>query len=378
MRSTSLSASFASTALGAISAFLLLVGPAGASASVSATGADQIVRDTPSSGSTHGLSLKTLQADPAPSTPNESLIEQLIEGALVAFILVPLLLLLLTLLLAIPTSLLAVSLVLDGGCLRYLLFAMGWACTTVYGLLTGALVADAILGMNGLTELIAKAFLWGYPFVAWWGHKRLEAMPPEQYQAWKQSLTGGALLGFGAGSIAGLARSVGSGFGGFGGGSFGGGGASGSWSGASGAGGSVSSTAASSSASAGGAGTTGVGSTSLAASGATAALGATPSGAASTSSENPSQTSGIWARLKRWFHKFQWYHGVAFILVTLVFVPFGLGAVQALENTTVLVVALVAVVGYSAYRLIHSSAASTVTDRVVSSFRGGAGSSSWS
>jgi hypothetical protein len=40
------------------------------------------------------------------------LVENVIEGALVAFILVPLLLLLLTLLLAIPASLLAVALVL--------------------------------------------------------------------------------------------------------------------------------------------------------------------------------------------------------------------------------------------------------------------------
>jgi len=375
MRCASLSASVVTTAL---SLFFLLGGAGVASASGGTPGGDQIVRDAPSSGPNLGHSLTALQSEPPSATPNERLIENLIEGALVAFILVPLLLLLLTLLLAIPASLLAVALVLDGGCLRYLLFAMGWACTTVYGLLVGALVADVILGIPGLAELTAKAFLWGYPVIAWWGHKRFEAMPPEQYQAWKQSLTGGALLGFGAGSIAGVARSVGSGFGGFGGGSFGGGGASGSWSGASGAGSGVWSTTGATSASASAGVITGTGSTSATAGGAAATLGGTPSAAKSSSSENRSHSSGIWSHLKRWFRKFQWYHGAAFILVSLVFLPLGLGAVQALQNTMVLIVTLVVVVGYGTYRLIHSSVASTTIERAVSSFRGGTGSSSWS
>lgn len=364
----------AAACLGTLCVLLLLGGPIDACASPRAVGAEGIACTAPTSAPAPVLLGNLLQTDPGPSTDKDSLIEHLIEGALVAFVLAPLLLLLLALLLAIPASLLAVSLVLDGGCLRYLLFALGWACTTIYGLLAGVLVADAILGMSGLTGLIAKAFLWGYPFVAWWGHRRLNAMPPEQYRAWKQSLTGGALLGFGAGSIAGLARSVGSGFGGFGGGSFGGGGASGSWSGASGAGVGLSITAAGTGSSARKAGTTGRGSPSETA-GETAAG---PEGTASVTSTKSSQMSRLWRNLSRWFRKFQWYHGAAFILVTLAFVPFGLGAVQALQNTTVLIVTIIAVAGYGAYRAMHSPGASDAAWQVLSSFRGGAGSSSWS
>jgi uncharacterized membrane protein YgcG len=218
-----------------------------------------------------------------------------------------------------------------------------------------------LLGLDALVGSVLHVFLWGYPIVAWWGQKKLEAMPRDEYQAWDQTLTGGALLGFGAGSVTSLLRSVvalksGGGVGGFGGGSFGGGGASGSWSGAA----------------------------------------APVSGAAqmnpvissnrdpevasdSSSAERPAQSAGRWTRLSRWIRKFQWYHGVAFVLATLVFVPIGLGTVHALQDLRVLVFVLGATLVYGALRLIRRNSVShpSVVDPG-SSFRGGTGSSSWS
>ena len=306
-------------------------------------------------------------------SPGETALETLIE----ILILGPLLLILLSLLLAVPTVLLAVSLVMDGGCFRYILFGMGWLCALIYGMIVGVIVGEGILGLEVLVKPLFYVFLWGYPMVAYWGHKKLQAMPDEQYRAWDQTLTGGALLGFGAGSVAGLLRSIGSGFGGFGGGSFGGGGASGSWSGASGVSGSsaslgsASSTAASTSASAAGG-----------SSPAAVAAGAAPGVAAENPSDTPdpeSESRGLWTRVRHWFQKFQWYHGLAFILVSLVFVPLGLGTMKALQNTKFFVFALVSVVLYSGYKLFRRNPnAPQDVFRFVSSFMGGKASSSWS
>ena len=331
------------------------------------------------------------------SAETESVGENVLEWVFGVLILGPIVLLLMSLLLAFPTVLLAVSLVMDGGCLRYLLFGVGWLFAVFYGSLTAALVAEGILGLEFLVKPIFYVFTWGYPAVAYWGHQTLQSMPPERYQAWKQTLTGGALLGFGAGSIAGLLRSAASGFGGFGGGSFGGGGAGTSWSGASGAAGGASSTApGSASAAAGGtstataggasAGAAGSGATTVGSSAKAATVGTgiavDASGGDETSSDAPTDTSdapGLWARFKQWIRKFQWYHGLAFILVTLVFVPLGLGTMQALQNTTFLVFVLVAVVVYSGYRLLRRNpdAPQSVLN-TISSFRGGEASSSWS
>ena len=316
-----------------------------------------------------------------PSVPEtDSAGESVIEFLLEIFILGPIITILLGLLLAFPTVLLSVSLVMDGGCLRFILFGIGWLSAIIYGAFTGMIVGEAILGLEFLVKPIFHLFMWGYPVAAVWGHRKLEAMPEEQYRAWDQTLTGGALLGFGAGSIAGLARSVASGFGGYGGGSFGGGGASGSWSGATSAAGGTSSTAAGgASSTATGAATTGAGGSSQAAA---VAAGATPGVAdeasSSAASEAP-QTRGFWNRLRQWFQKFQWYHGLAFVLVTLVFVPLGLGTMQALQNTKFFVFALVCVLLYSGYKLLHRypNAPDAVASKI-SSFRGGESSSSWS
>lgn len=320
------------------------------------------------------------QESTASPEDHETVEDRIFEVLVVVFIFVPILTILLSLLLAFPTVLLAVSLVMDGGCLRFILFGMGWLCAIFYGLLTGAIVGEELLGIELLIKPIFYVFMWGYPVAAYWGYKKLEAMPQEQYRAWDQTLTGGAFLGFGAGSVAGLLRPVGSGFGGFGGGSFGGGGASGSWSGASGATGGVSSTAAggTSSTTAGTATTTAAGSSEAAAVASGAAPGVDTNASSSTSS-NASGSQGLWTRLRQWFQKFQWYHGLVFILVTLVFVPLGLGAMQALQNTKFLIFVLVCVVLYSGYKLLHRHPdASQSVLRTISSFRGGEASSSWS
>jgi uncharacterized membrane protein YgcG len=335
------------------------------------------------------------------SAETESVGENVLEWVFGVLILGPIVLLLMSLLLAFPTVLLAVSLVMDGGCLRYLLFGVGWLFAVFYGLLTGALVAEEILGLTVLKKPIFYVFTWGYPVAAYWGHQKLQSTSAERYRAWRQTLTGGALLGFGAGSIAGLLRSAASGFGGFGGGSFGGGGAGTSWSGASGAAGGASSTApGSASAAAGGtstataggasAGAAGSGATTVGSSAKAATVGTgiavDASGGDETSSDAPADAPlGLWARLERWIRKFQWYHGLAFILVTLVFVPLGLGTMQALQNTKFLIFVLACVVVYGGYKLFrrysgpsrYSGSSHTVLT-TISSFRGGEASSSWS
>lgn len=321
----------------------------------------------------------TQESPTAPTRPVSEGDDSFGENVLEVLIFGPIFAILLGLLLAFPSILLGVSLVMDGGCLRYLLFGVGWLCAIIYGLFTGAVVGEELLGLEFLVNPIIYVFMGGYPAVAYWGHKKLQSMPPEQYRAWDQTLTGGALLGFGAGSIAGLLRSVASGFGGFGGGSFGGGGASGSWSGASGAAGATSSPAASgaTSSTAGTAATAG-GSSQAAAVVTGAAPGVASEASASSASADASGSRGLWTRLRRWFQKFQWYHGLVFVLATLVFVPLGLGTIQALQNTKFFVFVLVCVVVYSGYKFLSRDSTSQSVVRTISSFRGGEATGSWS
>jgi len=71
--------------------------------------------------------------------------------------------------------------------------------------------------------------------------------------------------------------------------------------------------------------------------------------------------------------------------VTLVFVPLGLGTMQALQNTEFLIFVLGCVVVYGGYKLFrrysdpsrYSDSSHTVLS-TISSFRGGEASSSWS
>jgi hypothetical protein len=266
-----------------------------------------------------------------------------------------------------PFVILAVSLVMEEGCLRYGVFAAGWIFSAFSGMIVTGLVLGLVVGGldlgSGVFESLGPvgvfAFILGYPAAAWWGRRWLQALPRERRLAWKQSLTGGALLGFGAGSVAGLLRSAASGFGGFGGGSFGGGGASGSWSGsaASSAAGPASGTAAS----APGASTG-------------AASASAPMGAAGASGA----ADGWWARFKAWGRRFRWYHGVGFVLAVLAFAALGAWTMAALRgDTEFLVLVLGSGAVYGGYRLWRRLASSDARD-TDTSFQGGEASASWS
>lgn len=358
-------------------ALVLLAGPTGTSGPAHAVPTHTATRADLVQPPAHGVSGLPLEPRQE-TTESEEHVE--VEGHpgveifVEFFILGPLLLLFLALLLAIPTTVLGVSLVMDGGCLKYLLFGLGWLFAVFYGLLFGGIVGEMVLGWEALVGPLVHVFIWGYPAAAWWAHNKLQSMPPEQYKAWDQSLTGGALLGFGAASAASLLRSVfalkGGGFGGFGGGSFGGGGASGSWSGAA----SAAAGAAPASASSSSAGVSGAASA--------ASAGVVP---AATSADDPRPSSqaasnarGFRARLRAWADKFEWYHGLAFVLGTLVFVPLGLGAVHALQNTEVFVFVLVCIGIYTLYRVAQrASDAPDRTEGVSSSGPGGRASATW-
>lgn len=263
-------------------------------------------------------------------------------------VLVGILLALLTLLAAVaPFVVLAVSLVMDGGCLRYVVFAGGWVLAFVGGAVVTAMCAVVAVEALGLSSgalesgapVGVMAFLLGYPIAAWGGRRWLRALPRGRRRAWKRTLTGGALFGVGAGATAGLAPSVGGGFGGFGGGSFGGGGASGSWS----------------ASSAGGA----------------AAAGAVPSGGTSSAEGGGTRLNGQWRRVR-------WPHAAAFVLAGLSFAALGAWVVAALQQKirpgVVTLLTLWALAGFALWRwLIRPTTRSADRD-----FRGGAASASWS
>lgn len=267
-----------------------------------------------------------------------------------------------------PFVILAVALVVDRGWLRSLLFAVGWVGAVACGMTAGGVLVGALGELlslsSGTVERLAPAgvlaLALGYPAAAWWGLRRLQSMSRERYLAWKQSLTGGALLGFGVGSAAHALRTAVSlksgsgGFGGFGGGSFGGGGASGAWS-ASGTGGAAS-----------------------AASGpASSATGSSVGGAVSAGAGT--EAIGTWARLRRWGRRFRWYHGVVFVLALFFFSLLGLGSAAALQTSTDLIV-LVLVLGglYGGYRLWCWGRRSAPSNSPATDFQGGEASASWS
>jgi uncharacterized membrane protein YgcG len=268
-----------------------------------------------------------------------------------------------------PFVILAVVLVMDKGWLQYLLFTVGWMGAVGCGMAVSGVVVGAageLLGLSsGTAERLAPAgvvlFTLGYPAAAWWGRQKFRSMPRERYLAWRQSLTGGALLGFGIGSAAQALRTAVSlkggsgGFGGFGGGSFGGGGASGSWSASGTAGGAAS-----------------------AASGTASSVAGSSVGGA-VSAGTAAGTMGTWGRLRRWTHRFRWYHGVVFVLALFFFSLLGLGSAEALQKHTGLLV-LVLVLGglYGSYRLWRWGQTSAASFFSAADFQGGGASGSWS
>ncbi len=271
----------------------------------------------------------------------------------------------------------AVSVFMDSGCLRYLIFGLGWIAAIFTGMFFGG-IWEEVIGWGVIFSAGIHLGLWGYPIGWIYALQRAKQLPDEQYETWKQTLTGGALIGAGAGSILNLARSAAVFKGG--GGSFGGGGASGSFSGSAAAGAQGTAAGSASGASAGGAAA--LGGAAGAAHGATASSSSDASPADSHSPSAQKQpTSWVQrqsARLSRWIHRFRWYHGCAFVLVALIFIPVGLGLAAWMDDPKVLIFVVSAIAATTLYRIWTRWAASTGSSADTdSSFHGGSASTTW-
>lgn len=274
----------------------------------------------------------------------------------------------------------AVSIFMDTGCLRFIVFGLGWIPACFTGFISGIILSD-LIGWSVLADAGAQLGFFGYP-VAWtWGYRRAKQLPREQYVTWQRTLTGGALLGAGVGSVLNLARSAAVLFKG-GGGSFGGGGASGSF-------GSLQT------------GSAHAGVTAISPSGSSApagnalVLGAAGGSATTTSSrvqpasstptERSSDTAGLGRRLRhvvRWMRHLRWYHGCAFVLVVLIFVPVGVGAAAWLQDPKTLIFVTAITLAVSLYRWFHRRAAASAPTQhraphTDAPFQGGGTSDTW-
>ena len=264
-------------------------------------------------------------------------------------------LLFIAVLFGVPTGVAAVAVAMDDGGLRLGLSLVGWGLALVGGflagnlgmLLVGIILDTENLGPEALWLILGgiNVFLVGHGAARVWIRRWLRALPEEKAVAWRRTLTDGALVGAGVGSIATLLRSAvtlkGSGFGGFGGGNFGGGGASGSWSGASGAATSGATAAPADTKAAGGAGVRAAGG---AAQGTEAAA------------------SGLWERVTQWTGRLHWYHAVVFGLVMVVFFGVASTAMELFPFWGV-VAPFALVLGYGLWRGLCSAVSSLQGDR---------------
>lgn len=324
----------------------------------------------------HGV----LQEADSATEEDRSVAEQILEPILFTF----LFFILFGVAASLPLALGAVTTVIDSGWLRMGLSVLGWICALGGGLvvgLFGSLIAAQVFGYGISAQYLitstlggAMLFMGGYYAGRVWVRRRFDSMPEEQFRTWEQTLEGGALVGFGYGSVASLLRSAvavkggGSGFGGFGGGSFGGGGASGSWGAASGTAGGASSVSAGATAAVGGT------------SGATAASsgvapGVAGAGATAASASAGATGDGLLVRVKRWLRHVQWYHLVAFGFIGLVFLSLGRLAAHVLPIEWILGLGLF-FGGYWLWQRRESAEASVRSG--ASLFRGGEASGSWS
>ncbi|NBB74900.1 MAG: hypothetical protein GVY35_14670 [Bacteroidetes bacterium] len=246
----------------------------------------------------------------APKTGIETLFEFFVLGLFVVFLVVGVG--------AFIGGFAAVSIFMETGCLRLIVFGLGWIPACFVGFLVGVVLSEAT-GWWLLGAGFCGGFV-GYPIGWVWGRQRANQLPREAYLTWKHTLTGGALLGTGAGSALSLARSAALLFKG-GGGSFGGGGASGSFGGAQAA---AAQGAAMKGATAPGALAVG-----------TASSASSPEDDVSTKQRVAEAFGSMDAWLDaavRWFRRFRWYHGVAFVLVGFIFLPVGMGISAILQN----------------------------------------------
>lgn len=233
---------------------------------------------------------------------------------------------------AFPVGFAAVALFMDSGCFRAIVAGLAWLSTVLLGLIIGFVLID-VAGWPGETLQVA---FWGSTLLFWvsyfWGKRRVARLSEADRLTWKRTLTGGAFIGTGIGSMLNVARSTGALFRG-GGGSFGGGGASGSF-------GSAQAAAAP------------IASPGVATPGAVA-KGTAVLGHASTSSTTAAATGigagstgiiqHVRARSESWLRaaigqlrRLRWYHGVGFLFTLLIFVPVGLGLTAILERPRLL------------------------------------------
>ena len=281
-------------------------------------------------------------------------------------------------------SVLALSLLLDNGCLRGLLFLAGWS---LFAPVAGAALAVLLLALAGMEGNLsaeagygAQAFLIVYPIVAVFLYLYFDRLSEEKRAAWKSSLTNGALFGFGAGAVGKAATAATGGFGGFGGGSFGGGGAGGSFKGSAAAAGGAAKAA-------GGPGTA----ETVSAVGAGAATSPTTTAAgetevrahetepdeteldeteldetsasaqdASSKPQSASQRTGRRGSFSQYIEDIRFRHVLGFLLVAIAFLPFGIGLARASLNPVVQIVGLGLLGAYALNRVLKYIDSETV------------------
>jgi len=237
----------------------------------------------------------------------------------------------LTLPAAFPVGFAAVALFMDSGCLRAVVAGLGWLSAVLYGLMIALVLVD----MAGLpTGFLGLAF-WGstltFGLLYFWGKRRVGRLAEADRLTWKRTLTGGAFIGTGVGSMLNVARSAGALFRG-GGGSFGGGGAGGSFGSAQAAAAPIASPGvASPGAVAKGTAVLGHASTSST----TAAAGIAAGSAGIIQYVRNRSRSWLRAAMEQ-LRRLRWYHGVGFLFTLLIFVPVGLGLTAILERPRLL------------------------------------------
>lgn len=232
---------------------------------------------------------------------------------------------------AFPVGFAAVALFMDSGCFRAIVAGLAWLSTVVLGLILGLMLVD-MAGWPGETLQVA---FWGSTLLFWvsyfWGKRRVARLSEADRLTWKRTLTGGAFIGTGIGSMLNVARSAGALFRG-GGGSFGGGGASGSFGSAQAAAAPIASP--------------GVATPGAVAKG-TAALGqagaSAPAAAAGVGAGSARVVQHVRTQSRSWLRaaigqlrRLRWYHGVGFLFTLLIFVPVGLGLTAILGQPRLL------------------------------------------
>jgi hypothetical protein len=225
----------------------------------------------------------------------------------------------------------AVALFMDSGCLRAVVAGLGWLSAVLYGLVIALILVD----MAGLPSGLLGLAFWGstltFGLLYFWGKRRVGRLAEADRLTWKRTLTGGAFIGTGVGSMLNVARSAGALFRG-GGGSFGGGGASGSFGSAQAAAAPIASP--------------GVTSPGAVAKG-TAVLGHASTASTTAAAGIAAGSAGIFQHVRNrsesWLRatmeqlrRLRWYHGIGFLFTLLIFVPVGLGLTAILERPRLL------------------------------------------